>query len=146
MALPSFDEQLELAYKILAQSETFDSKGIVLPDLCFELDSTRTHWNNVQQLLETINRSSELGRSQFINWLRGQLPGDAIEWKSSNISDGIIFHKKYHNVKISIQKLVEKFVRQNVQCESCKHCRTNIFKKSSHTMFKCDQCGMEKHI
>jgi len=139
--LPSFESQVDEAYKIL-NNNTKSCKNLVLPELIINIETTRLHWKNVKEFLQFINRNPD----HFMKWLKSELPSHTIDWVSNSKSDGLIIQGKRQK-KADIIDIVLKYVNIYVICASCKQVNTKM-NKLNHKQyeFECLKCGMKKFM
>jgi translation initiation factor 2 subunit 2 len=114
--------------------------NIILPNFNIEISTTRIHWKNVVEILNTINRSED----HFMSFIKCEFVNKEIAWYSANKSDGLIIHGKYKK-KNEITNIVNKYINNYVICSSCKSYNTLLHKHSNKQYeFECVHCGCKK--
>jgi translation initiation factor 2 beta subunit (eIF-2beta)/eIF-5 len=133
---PTFDQMVEEAYIYLSENNKQRHK-LIIPDIKTNIETTRLHFININDILTIIRRSPE----HFSSWLSDEIPDKSINWISSDKSEGLIIHGKFRK-DTEISKLVLKYINIFVVCISCKSTNTDMTK----TQFICNDCGTNKFI
>jgi translation initiation factor 2 beta subunit (eIF-2beta)/eIF-5 len=135
-----FEEMVDEAYTILSNIQR-PQKKLVLPNMKTELTRTRLLWINIEEIMQTINRTSD----HFVPWLENEIPDKKINWFSGDKSEGIIIHGKYKNDKILVELLL-KYITNYVVC-TCKSHNTIINKtETGQNKFQCNDCMMTRYV
>lgn len=133
---PTFNQMVEEAYMILSENSKQKQK-LIIPDIKTNIETTRLHFINPNDILKIIRRTPE----HFSSWLSDEIPDKSINWFSSDKDDGLIIHGKFKK-DTEISKLVLKYINIFVVCNSCKSTNTDMTK----TQFICNDCMMTKYI
>lgn len=133
---PTFDQMVEEAYIVLSENNKQRHK-LIIPDIKTNIETTRLHFININDILTIIRRTPE----HFSSWLSEEIPDKTINWLSSDKNEGLIIHGKFRK-DAEISKLVLKYINIFVVCISCKSTNTDMTK----TQFICNDCGTNKFI
>ena len=133
---PTFDQMMEEAYMFLSENSKQRHK-LIIPDIKTNIESTRLHFININDILKIIRRTPE----HFSSWMSDEIPDKTINWLSADKDEGLIIHGKFRK-DTEIAKLVLKYVNMFVVCNSCKSTNTDMTK----TQFICNDCGMSIFI
>ena len=128
MSTLSFNEMLDNIYSSI---NTTEKKKMLLPDLVVERISTKLLWKNIKQILRILNRSPD----NFYVFIKNDWN---VYWKSESISDGLIIDCKVNKQKII--SLLNRYIKSNVICNSCKSHNTIIIRNKKIDMLVCNDC------
>jgi translation initiation factor 2 beta subunit (eIF-2beta)/eIF-5 len=133
---PTFEQMMDEAYMFFSETIKQHQK-LIIPDIKTNIETTRLHFTNINNILKIIRRTPE----HFSSWLTDEIPDKPNNWISSDKEDGLIIHGKFRK-DTEIGKLVLKYVNMFVVCNSCKSTNTDMTK----TQFICNDCNMSKFI
>jgi len=139
----NFEEIVNELYEKLNDNKNNENNNniLVLPKNIIEYTTTKIYWKNVNEYLNIINRDS----NHFFDFLKNELQNQKLNWYSSDITEGIVFHNK-NKKQNDISNLCLKYINIYVICSSCKKNNSILNKNNRYYDFECLNCGFKKNF
>ena len=124
-----------------ARPDTSENKTRI-PRIIISRQTKRTFWNNCFDVFQAINPvENKRDIRHFVNFLSNEFSAVATINDKEVVFNGRFFENTFENG-------IRKYVKEYVQCSSCKTLRTKfVIRDNSNMMFmKCDVCNSEKLV
>ncbi len=124
-----YDELFERARKKLPE-KVFEQSRFEIPEIRSVIEGNKTFIVNIREVLERINREE----NHFLKFMAGELAASVTMEGARAVFAG-------KHAKVTLQTLLERYVKEYVICEECGKPDTQFITETRILRKRCDACG-----
>lgn len=129
-----YEELLKRARKQLPE-KVFETSRFEIPKIRSAIEGNKTIIINLREILERLNRSE----SHFLKYMAGELATSVTVEGARAVFAG-------KHAKITLQNLLQRYVKEYVICNECKKPDTILITEDRITYKKCEACGASSAV
>jgi len=135
MAIPSYDEMLEKAYKEIPSDLITNKERFEIPRVRGHIEGSKTIISNFFQITKTLNRDPK----HLLKFLQRELATPA-----TIQNELLILGSKISAAKINAK--IEEYAKLFVICPECGKPDTSLIREKGVLMIKCHACGAKHPV
>ncbi|MHA1686212.1 MAG: translation initiation factor IF-2 subunit beta [Candidatus Heimdallarchaeaceae archaeon] len=124
-----YEELLARARKQLPE-KVFETSRFEIPKIRSTIEGNKTFIINLREILERINRDE----NHFLKFMAGELATSVTVEGTRAVFAG-------KHAKVTLQNLLERYVKEYVICNECKKPDTILITQDRITYKRCEACG-----